>query len=70
MTLNRIQRKLTETLSHRGVMALAMVLGVCGLQNDDAAAAEWTIAPYLWAPDVTMDVKVNGDPARSSSPSV
>ncbi len=44
--------------------AVALVIGV-GLSGAEAAVAgewEWTLIPYVWASDVSLDVKVNGDP--------
>ena len=51
----------------RRQIALAAVMLALTLsfapQQSRADGLNWTIAPYLWASDVAMDVKVNGDPA-------
>ena len=51
--------------SHRhcslAVVLLAATLGFSP-QQSHANDLTWTIAPYLWASDVAMDVAVNGDP--------
>ena len=41
---------------------LAVTLGISP-QQSRADDLTWTIAPYVWASDVAMDVTVNGDPA-------
>jgi len=44
--------------------AVALVIGV-GLSGAEAAVAgdwEWTLIPYVWASDVSLDVNVDGDP--------
>ena len=47
-------------------LSMAVVVLVVGLglspQQSRADDLTWTIAPYLWASDVAMDVAVNGDP--------
>ena len=50
----------------RRKISLSVVLLVVSLgflpQQSHADDLTWTIAPYLWASDVGMDVSVNGDP--------
>ena len=42
--------------------ALALLLSATGIaEAQDADAWEWTIAPYLWASDVGLDLTVNDD---------
>lgn len=43
-------------------MAIASILGVAP-QQSNAEGLDWTIAPYLWASDVGLDVLVNSDSA-------
>ena len=50
----------------RRITLLAMTFVVAlGLtpQQSYAEGLDWTIAPYLWASDVSMDLSINGDPA-------
>jgi len=56
-----ISKNLQRRLSF-AVIVFAVSLGLTSQQSraDDLV---WTIAPYLWASDVGMDVTVNGDPA-------
>lgn len=54
-----------RSATHRYVAVAAFALVACvGLSPNQATAAdlEWTIAPYLWAADVGLDVTVNNDP--------
>ncbi len=44
------------------LVTLIVVAGIWAYPGT-ANAAEWTIAPYLWASDVKLDLDVNGDPA-------
>lgn len=42
-------------------VSIAVILGFSP-QQSRADDLTWTIAPYLWASDVAMDVAINGDP--------
>ena len=42
-------------------IALVVVIGFAPKQSY-AEGLDWTIAPYLWASDVSLDVAINGDP--------
>jgi hypothetical protein len=42
-------------------ITLVLALGFTP-QQSYAEGLDWTIAPYLWASDVGMDVAINGDP--------
>jgi hypothetical protein len=52
-------------LRRRLSMAIVVLTVSLGLSPQQTYADDltWTIAPYLWASDVAMDVSVNGDPA-------
>ena len=43
-----------------GLTALCLVLPAASAKA--AGDWEWTIAPYIWAPDISMEVTVNNDP--------
>jgi len=50
------------------VSALVLVGAISGAPvAANAAELEWTVAPYLWASDVSMDLTINGDPALGTS---
>lgn len=51
----------------RVLVALTMLAVSLGLSSQPSRADDltWTMAPYLWASDVAMDVDVNGNPALS-----
>jgi len=42
-------------------LTLVTILGLTP-QQSSADGIDWTIAPYLWATDVGLDVNINGDP--------
>ena len=49
---------------HYSLPAIALVVALgFAPQQSSAEGLDWTIAPYLWASDVAMDVSINGDPA-------
>ena len=48
------------------VLMLVTTLGITPLKSN-AEGIDWTIAPYLWASDVGLDVKIDGDPVIGAS---
>lgn len=55
-------------IQRRAVVAL-MLVPIMGLtpQQSNAEGINWTIAPYLWATDVGLDVTINNNPAIGAS---
>jgi hypothetical protein len=53
-----------ETRRRQFTLAFVSLVVFLGLSPQQSRADDltWTIAPYLWASDVAMDVAVNGDP--------
>jgi hypothetical protein len=58
---NLISKNLQRRLS-MAVVVFAVSLGLSP-QQSRADDLTWTIAPYLWASDIALDVTVNDDPA-------
>jgi hypothetical protein len=56
---------LVKNLHRRFSLTVVLLVATLGFspQQSHADDLTWTIAPYLWASDVAMDVAVNGDPA-------
>jgi len=54
----------TNLRRHISLLAIALVVALGFTpQQSYAEGLDWTIAPYLWASDVAMDVSISGDPA-------
>jgi len=55
---------LNKNLHRRFSLTAVLLVVTLGFSPQQSHADEltWTIAPYLWASDVAMDVAVNGDP--------
>ncbi len=51
---------MTSVSRHIVVTVLGLALGSSAVR---AQELEWTVAPYLWAADVGLDLRLNGDPA-------
>lgn len=53
-----------KTVRKSDLFAITLLIGCLGATASPARAAdwEWTLAPYLWAPDIALDVTVNGEP--------
>ncbi len=53
-----------DTVRKSNPFAIALVIGCLSAVASPAHAAdwEWTLAPYLWASDIAVDVTVNNEP--------
>ena len=62
--MNAQRRTLEDSTGRRCTIAAITLFAILAIspRQSNAGDVDWTIAPYVWAADAGLDVRINGDP--------